>query len=157
MNSEPAMLGNIIQSEAFSNLGCLLQVTTLFLKFIKLLKAQRQGDVNQKPEIHVTGADIEEAELLWIKEVQQEMKSKEKFKVRSHKLGMFEDDKGVIRCQGRLGNSELTDYAKYPILLDASHHLTTLVVWRCHERVMHGGVKELLDCSRPILYQRFVV
>ena len=144
MNSEPTMLCNIIQSEAFSNLGRLLRVTALVLKFIKLLKAQRQGDVNQKPEIRVTGADIEEAELLWIKEVQREMKSKEKFKMRSHQLGLFEDDKGVIRCQGRLGNSELTDSAKYPILLDASHHLTTLVVWRCHERVMHGGVKETL-------------
>ena len=42
------------------------------------------------------------------------------------------------------GNSELTDSAKYPILLDASHHFITLVVWRCHERVMHGGVKETL-------------
>ena len=72
------------------------------------------------------------------------MKGKEKFKMRSHQLGLFEDDKGVIRCQGRLGNCELTDSAKYPILLDASHHLTTLVVWRCHERVMHGGVKETL-------------
>ena len=144
MNSEPTMLCNIIQSEAFSNLGRLLRVTALVLKFIKLLKAQRQGHVNQKPEIRVTGADIEAAEILWIKEVQREMKSKEKFKMRSHQLGLFEDDKGVIRCQGRLGNSELTDSAKYPILLDASHHLTTLVVWRCHERVMHGGVKETL-------------
>ena len=100
--------------------------------------------MNQKPEIHVTGADIEETELLWIKEVQREMKGKEKFKMRSHQLGLFEDDKGVIRCQGRLGNCELTDSANYPILLDASQHLTTLVVWRCHERVMHGGVKETL-------------
>ena len=64
MNSEPVMLCNIIQSEAFSNLGRLLRVTALVLKFIKLLKAQRQGDVNQKPKTHVTGADIEEAELL---------------------------------------------------------------------------------------------
>ena len=83
----------------------------------------------------MTGADIAEAELLWIKEVQREMKSKEKFKMRSHQLELFEDHKGVIRCQGRLGNSELTDSAKYPILLDASHHLTTLVVCKCHERV----------------------
>ena len=90
----------------------------MVLKFIKLLKSQRQGDVNQKPEIRVTGADIEEAELLWIKEVQREMKSKQKFKMRSHQQGLFEDHKGVIRCQGRLGNSELTDTAKYPILLD---------------------------------------
>ena len=52
----------------------------------------------------MTGPDIEEAELLWIKEVQPEMKSKEKFNMRSHQLGLFEDDKGVIRCQGRFGN-----------------------------------------------------
>ena len=26
--------------------------------------------------------------------------------MRSHQVGLFEDDKGVIRCQGRLGNSE---------------------------------------------------
>ena len=83
MNSELSMLCNIIQSEAFSNLGLLLRVTALVLKFIKLLKGQRQGDVNQKPEIHVTGADIEEAELLWIKKIQREMKSKEKFTIRS--------------------------------------------------------------------------
>ena len=114
----------------------------MVLKFIKLLKSLRQGDVNQKPEIHVPGADIEEAKLLWIKEVQREMKSKQKFKMRSHQLGLFEDDKRVIRCQGRLGKSELTDSAKYPILLDTCHLLITLVVWRCHERVIHGGVKE---------------
>ena len=77
MNSEPAMLCNIIQSEAFSNLGRLLRFTDLVLKFIKLLKAQRLGNVNHKPEIHVTGADIEEAELLWIEEIQREMMSKD--------------------------------------------------------------------------------
>ena len=57
MNSELAMLSNIIQSEAFSNLRRLLRVTPLVLKFIELLKAQRQGDMNQKPKIHLTGAD----------------------------------------------------------------------------------------------------
>ena len=100
MNSEPAMLCNIIQSEAFSNLGRHQRVTALALKFIKLLKSQRQGDVNQKPEIHVTGVDIEEAELLWIKEVEREMKSKENFKMRWDQLGLFEDDKGVIVDSG---------------------------------------------------------
>jgi len=57
MNSEPAMLSNIFQSEAFSNLRRLLRVTALVLNFIELLTAQRQGDMNQKPEIHLTGAD----------------------------------------------------------------------------------------------------
>ena len=49
-----------------------------------------------------------------------------------------------MRCQGRLGNSDLMDSAKYPILLDSNHHFTTLAVWSCHRRVMHGGVKETL-------------
>ena len=39
MNSEPAIL-----CEAFSNLRRLLRITTLVVKFIKLLKARRQGD-----------------------------------------------------------------------------------------------------------------
>ena len=50
--------------------------------------------------------------------------------MRSHQLRLFEDDKGVILCQGRLGNSQFTDSAKYSISLDASHHFITLVVWR---------------------------
>ena len=54
LNSEPAMLCIIIQSEVFCILGHLLRVAALLLKFIKQLKAQRQGDVNQKPEIQVT-------------------------------------------------------------------------------------------------------
>ena len=78
--------------------------------------------------------------MLWWNGSKWLTSSKQKFKMRSHQLGLFEDDKEVIRCQGRLGNSELTDSAKYPILLDTCHHLITLVVWR----VMHGGVKETL-------------
>ena len=45
MKSKPSMLCNVIQSEAFSNLGRHLRVTALVLKFIKLLKSQRQGDL----------------------------------------------------------------------------------------------------------------
>lgn len=43
----------------------------------------------------MTGADKEEAELLWTKNVQREMKRKDKFKIREHQLGLFEDDKRV--------------------------------------------------------------
>ena len=45
MKSKPSMPCNVIQSEAFSNLGRHLRVTALVLKFIKLLKSQRQGDL----------------------------------------------------------------------------------------------------------------
>ena len=139
VNSEPALLSNVLQCEAFSNLE---RVTALVLKFVKLLKAKCRGNKGEKPEL--TSKDLEEAELYWIKEVQQSLKCKEKFGSWKQQLSLFEDERGVVRCQGRLGNSELTNSAKYPILLDTSHHFTTLVVWSCHNRIMHGGVKETL-------------
>ena len=142
VNSEPALLSNVLQCEAFSSLERLLRVTALVLKFVKLLKAKCRGNKEEKPEL--TSEDLEEAELYWIKEVQQSLKCKEKFGSWKQQLSLFEDERGVVRCQGRLGNSELTNSAKYPILLDTSHHFTTLVVWSCHNRIMHGGVKETL-------------
>ena len=76
--------------------------------------------------------------------MQKSLKSKKEFGSWKQQWNLFEDDKGVVRCQGRLGNSELMNSAKYPISLDTSHHFTTLVVWSCHNKVLHGGVKETL-------------
>ena len=64
--------------------------------------------------------------------------------VHKQQWNLFEDERGVVRCQGRFGNSDLVDFAKYPILLDSNHYFSILVVWSCHRRVMHGGVKETL-------------
>ena len=87
---------------------------------------------------------MEEAELYWIREVQRSLKNNKNIKSWKQQWNLFEDERGVVRCQGRLGNSDLVDSAKYPILLDSNHHFTTLVVWSCHRRVMHGGIKETL-------------
>lgn len=43
-------------------------------------------------------ADLEEAELSWIKEVQKSLKCKEKFGSWIQQLNLFGDDKGVVRC-----------------------------------------------------------
>ena len=83
--------------------------------------------------------------MYWIKEEQASLKTQEKFRSWKQQWSLFEDDKRVVRCQGRLENSDLMDSAKHPILLDTNHHFTALVVWSCHNRVMHGGVKETLD------------
>lgn len=141
VNGQPASLNTAIECSAFSCLERLLRVTALVFKFIRLLKAKHRG-ADKLSE--VTSADMEEAELCWIREVQRSLKDNKNIKSWKQQWNLFEDDRGVVRCQGRLGNSDLVDSAKYPILLDSSHHFTTLVVWNCHRRVMHGGVKETL-------------
>ena len=87
---------------------------------------------------------MEEAELCWIREMQRSLKDNKNIKSWKQQWNLFEDERGVVRCQGQFGNSDLVDFAKYPILLDNNHHFTTLIVWSCDRRVMHGGFKETL-------------
>ncbi|CAB3995911.1 PREDICTED: uncharacterized protein LOC106817579 [Paramuricea clavata] len=136
-------ISNVINCKDYSSLGRLLRVTAVVLKFIKLLKSRvKQEDPPTNSE--VTSTDIELARVLWIKELQEEMKLNENFKSWNRDLGLFTDENGTVRCKGRLSNSNLPYSAKYPILLDTAHYLTTLIVRDCHERVMHGGVKATL-------------
>eukprot|EP00731_Ephydatia_muelleri_P007453 Em0003g1701a len=60
------------------------------------------------------------------------------------KFGLRKDRDGIWRCVGRLQRADLSDDTKHPIFLDKCHPLSTLIVWNCHARVMHGGVKETL-------------
>ena len=56
----------------------------------------------------------------------------------------MEEATGIWRCGGRLGNSDLSYDAQYPILLPRGHQFTLLVIRRAHQRVLHSGVKDTL-------------
>ena len=129
-------LSNIINCKDCSSLDRLLRVTAIVLKFIKMLKSRVKGE---HPPItaDVTTSDIELAQILWIKELQDQMEVTEKFRSWNRDLNLFTDGNGLLRCKGRLSNSDLPYSARFPILLDAAHYFTTLIV-------MQGGVKETL-------------
>ena len=57
---------------------------------------------------------------------------------------LFIDEDGIWRCSGRLANAGLPTCTVFPILLDTKSHITHLIVMACHERIMHGGVKDTL-------------
>lgn len=59
-------------------------------------------------------------------------------------LGLFLDDEGVIRCQGRIHNSTLRYGARYPVLLPKTHWLTQLIIHNAHQVTLHGGVAETM-------------
>ena len=84
--------------------------------------------------------EIQEAEILWIKEMQGHLQEDELEK----QLGLFKDEKGIIRCRGRLGNSQASYDTKFSALLSRNHYVTSLIIRYCHERVMHNGLKETL-------------
>ena len=57
-------------------------------------------------------------------------------------LGLFKDEKGVICCRGRLGNSQASYHTKFTALLSRNHHVTSLIIRYSHKRVMDNGLKE---------------
>ena len=87
---------------------------------------------------------MEEAEQYWIVDLKKSLHLNKKFENWRREFDLFTDRDDVLRCGGRLSHADLPYSVNHPILLDASHGFTMLVVRSCHESVMHDGVKETL-------------
>ena len=83
------------------------------------------------------------AEREWIKPCQLGMKQQANFSQLGNSLGVCEEG-GILRCGGRLGNSDLEISARNPILLPREHKLTEMIVRDCHDKVHHCGVRATL-------------
>ena len=136
-------LEKITDCAKFSSLSRLWRVTAYVLCFVSNLKKMTQKmEVKFSPVL--TAEEVRKAENLWIVSIQQNLLLDPKYEQWKSQLGFFVDDKGLIRCRGRLSNAELPYSAKYLVLLPRSHPITTLIIQRCHEAVGHNGVKETL-------------
>ena len=140
--AEPCGIANVVTCEDYNNLQRLFRVTALVLWFVKILKLRLQKDVETQREL--TRQDIAVAETLWIKEIKNSLCKTPKFEIWNQQFGIFTDEHGIMRYMGRLSQAQLPASAKYPILLDKSHCVTSLFVRDNHKRVILGGVKATL-------------
>ena len=131
-------ISRVINSESFSNYWKLLRVTAYVLRFINACRKKLAH-----PEIQLSAAEIDKSEKLWIHELQKPFDHQKLEELNKH-LGLFRDENGIVRCKGRLSRSSLNAEAKYPVLIPRDHHVSTLIVRHCHNRVMHNGPKETL-------------
>ncbi|XP_053403147.1 uncharacterized protein LOC128558271 [Mercenaria mercenaria] len=63
-------------------------------------------------------------------------------------LGVFIDKNGLLRCRGRLENANISDAARYPILLPKKDHFTRLIIERAHKQQLHSGLSQTLSAVR---------
>jgi hypothetical protein len=63
-------------------------------------------------------------------------------------LNPFVDPSGVLRVGGRIGNSNYHYNKKHPLLLDAKHHFTKLLMNYEHLRLYHAGSQLILSSLR---------
>lgn len=71
--------------------------------------------------------DIRQAEETLIISAQTSVKSSPKYTLWRQHLGLFFDEKGIIRCRGRIGNTDLPYNAKNPAVLPQGHLRKLLV------------------------------
>ena len=68
--------------------------------------------------------------------------------VRVKQFGLFIDDLGLLRCQGRINNSQLSATSKRPILLPPKHPWVTLLIQQVYQNIKHSGTADTLSTIR---------
>lgn len=137
----------------FSNF-CKLQRTTAYIKrFIYNCQHTRNKILGP-----LTVTELNSAVEILCRQVQRDSYCKQYLQLlhkrplspkdRLLKLNPFIDHTGLIRVGGRLSNSHYDYYTKHPILLDASHHITKILVSHYHKILLHAGPQLLLSSLR---------
>ena len=143
---EKMTISHIMNYNDFSSTEQLYRVTAYMyvLRFVaKLKKSSKSGDA-RKTTTMLSAQEISCAEVLWIKESQCQLIEDRNFESWKPRFGLFVDEAGLWRCGRRLSNANIPFSTKHPILLHRNHPLTTLIIRKAHEKVLHNGVKETL-------------
>jgi len=134
-------VANVVDINRHGNLEKLLRVTTWVFRFIRNLRPNQ--DKNAKRSGRLMKKELTEAEREWLKATQADLQRQKNFQQLKTEMGVAESE-GILRCVGRLVNSDLEFDAHRPIVLPRDHAYTTMVTRDCHEKVMHGGVRVIL-------------
>ena len=138
------MLQQVIDCKRFSKWRRLIRVTAWMIRFVDNLKAkvitgraESQSNTKIKNDC-LKPNELQEAELLWIKDAQKEIQSRElngEFKM----LSPFKDENGVIRVGGRVDKALVSYDTKHPILLPNKHWISYLITCHMHQ-FSHCGI-----------------
>ena len=132
-----------IDSKRFSSLTKLLRVTAWVVRFIKKLKR------NLTTTGPIQTSEMDDAEKLWIAHIQSLHYSSLLESIKENKqnnlkiqIGVYIDEESLLRCHGRLGNSDLDENAKQPLLVSKADRFTELMIDNIHKRMYHSGVAQ---------------
>ena len=79
--------------------------------------------------------------------MQSELRQQKTYGQLQRQLQIYENE-GILRCKGRLAESDLPEEAKNPIVLPRDNRLTDMVIRKSHERVHHSGTRATLAVER---------
>lgn len=140
---QQASAHQIVDANRYSSYKKLLRITAYVLRFVRR-STERSLELNAE--------EIRSAEELWIKSIQNQSFSEKVCHLMStrkspvpvfvRQFDLYLDDKGIVRCKGRIQNSSLNQEVKTPMLLPSKHHIVDLIIRKTHDRMLHSAVRE---------------
>ena len=147
-------ISRVIEVKNFSGFSRLRRITANVLHFVKYLKkCIGEPSVNEEFNNSVGANEIESAELVWIRSVQEQCfweeirflkQSSGKKPLYVKQFGLYLDNDDLIRCRGRINNSSLPLESKNPVFLPAKHDFVRLLIEHTHVKNMHSGARDTL-------------
>jgi hypothetical protein len=129
VSSQIPDVASVIDCNRFSDKLKLLRVTAHVNRFISLLKDRVKGTNGQvfADGLNLSAAEILRAENMWIWSIQESSFTEELKYLRSMSkassppnvgnLGLYVDQDGMLKCNGRLNNAPILESEKRSILL----------------------------------------
>lgn len=122
----------------------------------KEIQEQAENIEEQRPDVRYETQKVREGlneteEDEKVRKVQQEYYSKEVAGERTSlaaSLDLFKDEKGILRCRGRLSRAMWQYEKKYPILLPRNCEFTDKLIEKIHNKNYHVGVSHTLSLVR---------
>ena len=134
----PSGIADLIDVNNYSTLQRLVGVTAWVKRLVNNLRASvTQGS---RSTGRLEANELKDAEIEWLKSAQTELKKQHNFKQLEKERGIG-TERNVLRCEGRLLNSDLEIDARQPVILPTKHAFTRLISEECHQRVLHSGVR----------------
>lgn len=135
-----------IDIKRFSSLYRLLRVTAYLFRLVDRCKIK-----NAKFDSTLNSSEMERARKKWEKHIincsfQEQVSCIQTGRQNKlvKQLGLFiEDD--IIRCKGRIGDSDLQYNEKFPILLPKGSYFTSLIIESVHRKLLHAGARHTLS------------
>eukprot|EP00112_Aurelia_sp_Birch-Aquarium-sp1_P003202 Seg1357.2 transcript_id=Seg1357.2/GoldUCD/mRNA.D3Y31 product="hypothetical protein" protein_id=Seg1357.2/GoldUCD/D3Y31 len=125
-------LADIIDASRYVSAKKLLRITAFVLRFIS--NCRKKNTVKTQ---HLSTAEIQKAEIMWIKEVQVKHKPT---KDQTRQLGLQLNDRGILMCKERFD----IPAEEQPIYMPKHSTLVPLIMMDAHRRVLHMGVASTL-------------
>ncbi len=135
-----------INEDNYSSLTKLIRVTAWCQRFVK----RTRGKTHKAS--HLTSDELNESECMWQHYLQKKRYPDVSEAIAANKphnivkqLDVFVDERGMLRCGGRLQHANLSEAARFPILLPPCEKVTDMFIERAHKRLMHSGVSQTLS------------